>query len=176
MISGHLIRASHCQRRDSDIGGSSDNCLRQIASFDVFVGTSLVKFLGYTFIFLYNAHENYRYTYICRSGEPQFSPVTDLGGRKQCHRPARCSWMLVLQLRAVREPGPFWGSSRRGARLALRLPQEGAFPSFPKIKVSLASGGAEGRAFDRQHAAKESCFRQRGKIAAGACGRVEGEV
>lgn len=41
-ISGHL-RASYCQWRDSDIGGSPANCLREIA---LFVGISLVKFLG----------------------------------------------------------------------------------------------------------------------------------
>lgn len=73
----------------------------------------------------------------------------------------------------MREPGPFWAPSQ-GAGLPLCLPQEGAFPSFPKRKVSPASGGTGGSAFDRQHAAKESCFPPRGKIAAGAWGRGEG--
>lgn len=73
----------------------------------------------------------------------------------------------------MRDPGHFWAPSQ-GAGLPLCLPQEGAFPSFPKRKVSPASGGTEGSAFDRQHAAKESCFPHRGKIAAGACGRGEG--
>lgn len=68
---------------DSDIGGSSSNWLRQIASFDVFVGTSLVKFLRYIFIIIiHKAHENYSYTYICTSQDAQLSPLNDLAGSK----------------------------------------------------------------------------------------------
>lgn len=50
---------------------AATNCLRQIASFDGFVGTSVVKFLGYIFIIIYKAQENYRmHTYVYTSLDP----------------------------------------------------------------------------------------------------------